>query len=149
MARDVFWYNAIVSNMKLKSQSWMLLVGLSLIVAFAAGIRQGLSVEKENGRRQNEILKLTPSPTPSFGYRVVQDERCGVSYLRPEYITSDSSIISITCDNTDGTRSADLTKEGYVETPVYKDGYLSQSVWIKTTENLLNLVNRSIQIDTP
>lgn len=143
------WYNAIVEHMKLKSQSWVLLVGLALIVAFAAGIRQGLLVEKENGRRHSVILKLTPSPTPSFGYRVVQDERCGVSYLTPDYIASESSTTSITCDNTDGTRSADLAKEGYIETPVYTDGYLSQTVWIKTAKNLLDLVNRSIQMVTP
>jgi hypothetical protein len=128
--------------MKLKSQSWILLLGLALIVAFAAGIRQGSSVEKENVRRQNEILKLTPSPEPSFKYHIIKNERCGVTYLLPDHIASESSKVDIVCDDVEGTRSSSLVHDGYTGIPVNGN---EQTIWVKVPQNLLELVTRSLR----
>lgn len=145
------WYNGPYwDNMRIKTQSWMLLIILALIVAFAAGVRQGLSVEKENASRLANLLKLTPSPLPSFGYHAVIDQYCGVSYMLPDYITSASAEIDSTCDNVDGTRSASLTQNGYIQIPITNNwGYVVNDMWFRIPHNLVDLVKRTIQTISP
>jgi len=124
-------YNRTIDPMgKMKLQSWLLLAVLAILVAFAAGIRQGVSVEKKNGK----ILRL---------YETV-DQKCGVQYLLPETVEPDPKVISIICEAQASGTAAMLTKEGYTPVSVATSGGVMK-VWMRAPQELELLINRSMR----
>ena len=115
----------------MKLQSWLLLAVLAIIVAFAAGIRQGVAVEKKNSK----VLRL---------YQTV-DQKCGVQYLLPETVVPNSERISINCDAQASGAAAMLTKEGYTPVSVATSGGVMK-VWMKAPQELELLIQSSMRV---
>lgn len=115
----------------MKLQSWLLLAILAILVAFAAGIRQGIAVEKKNSK----VLRL---------YETV-DQKCGVQYLLPETVAPDSKVVSINCEAQASGAAALLTKEGYTSVHVATSGGV-MDVWMRTPQELELLIKRTMRV---
>lgn len=113
---------------KMKFQSWLLLAILAILVAFAAGIRQGVSVEKKNSK--------------AVRFYEVSDKKCGVRYLLPDTVTLDSETISINCDVQASGAAAMLTKEGFSPVSVATSGGVMK-VWMRAPQELGLLLQRT------
>jgi hypothetical protein len=116
---------------KMKLQSWLLLAVLAILVAFAAGIRQGIAVEKKNSK----ILRL---------YKTV-DQKCRVQYLLPETVVPDSKVISINCDAQASGAAALLTQEGYTPVSVATSGGVMK-VWMRAPQELDLLIQSTMRV---
>lgn len=119
---------------KMKFQSWLLLAVLAILVAFAAGIRQGIAVEKKNSKAVNLFE--------------VADKKCGVQYLLPDTIASDSETISIKCDVQASDTATMFTKGGYVLVDVASSS-ASMKVWVKAPPELQLLLQNTIKLINP
>lgn len=133
---------------KMKLQSWLLLAVLAVVAAFAAGIRQGISVERRNILKEQNLrvqsVATTPSPTQPVDFKDMVDEKCNIRYLLPSNIASDSGTISINCDTPNSTTSAKLQEQGYMAVSVASKP-AKLDMWIKAPKNLESLILRTIQ----
>lgn len=116
---------------KMKLQSWLLLVTLAIIVAFAAGIRQGVNVEKKNSKATH--------------YYEVADHKCGVRYLLPDTVTQNLEPISINCDTQASGSAAMLAKQGYTSMDVASSSG-SMQVWVRAPQELILLLQSTIRL---
>lgn len=116
---------------KMKLQSWLFLVVLVILVSFAAGIRQGISVEKKNSK----ILRLNETV----------DQKCGVQYLLPETVPPDTTVVSLNCDTQASSAATMLTKEGYTPVSVATSGGVMK-VWMRAPQELELLIQSSMKV---
>lgn len=138
--------------MKKKIQPWLLLYILGLLVAFAAGARQGGRVGRENTNKLERLvqdLKSTPVAVPTFPptlFNVTGVIPCGVRFLLPESVSTESAGILVHCEDNNLPEAEILQKDGYVRTPVPKSNPLMY-VWIKSPPELKDSIEMSIQLD--
>ena len=116
---------------KMKLQSWLLLAILAILVSFAAGIRQGVNVEKKN----NKVVHFYDAT----------DRKCGVRYLLPDTVTLDSGTISINCEAQASGSATTLMKEGYTPVSVATSGGV-MSVWMRAPQELELLIQSSMRV---
>ncbi len=132
----------------MKIQSWLLLALLAIVVAFAAGIRQGMSVERRNIAKVEQLRVQTPttlpSPTQPIEFKNVVDDKCNVRYLLPSSLASASGVISINCDKLSSSASAELQEQGYSAVTV-ASGAANLDMWVKAPKHLETLLLRTIQ----
>lgn len=119
---------------KMKLQSWLLLAVLAILVSFAAGIRQGISVEKKNSK--------------AVRFYEVSDKKCGVRYLLPDTVTLDSETISINCDAQASGAATLLTQEGYTPVSVATSGGVMK-VWMRAPQELQLLLQSTLKSINP
>lgn len=137
--------------MKKKIQPWVLLYALGLLVVFAAGIRQGGRVGEENTKKLERLvqeLKSTPALVPPVStslFNITDVMPCGVKFLLPDTISTESAGILVRCEDDSLPEEATLQKEGYVRTPVPQSNPLTY-VWIKSPPELKDGIEMSIQL---
>lgn len=132
---------------RMKFQSWLLLAVLAVVVSFAAGIRQGISVEKQNGiqqRAQEAKVQPTPTPLPAAHFLEVVDTQCGVQYLLPDSVASGSGLVQINCKAQDSSIAAKLQKQGYQSVPIASDS-ATVDIWVKAPRELELLLQRTMR----
>ncbi len=132
----------------MKPQSWLLLVLLAIVAAFAAGVRQGVHVERRNIAKEQQLrsqsVTILPSPTEPIEFKNVVDDKCNVRYLLPSSLASGSGMISINCDKLDASVSAKLEQQGFTVVSIASAG-AKLKMWIKAPKNLESLILRTIQ----
>ena len=131
----------------MKFQSWLLLAVLAVIVSFAAGIRQGISVEKQNSIQQRaQGAKVQPISTsvPAADFLEVVDTQCGVQYLLPDSVASGSGLVQINCKAQDSSIAAKLQKQGYQSVSIASDS-ATVDIWVKAPRELELLLRRTMR----
>ncbi len=135
----------------MRARSWVLLALLALVVAFAAGVRQGYSVNSKNLARLQELMSQKDAQnkaTYALSLVEVANDKCNVSYLYPEVTSSNEATLEMLCD-LPASREASLRREqGYVEVSVSSSSG-RMSVWIKAAPNIAQLVSRTLTYITP
>ena len=116
---------------KMKLQSWLLLAILAILVAFAAGIRQGIAVEKKNSMVVH--------------FYEVADKKCGIQYLLPDTVVPESQVVSVNCDAQASGAAAMLTKNGYTPVTVATSGGVMK-VWMRAPQELELLIQSSMRV---
>lgn len=135
----------------MKPQSWILLIVLATVVSFAAGLRQGVTVERRNITQQASLSKVvapttTPLVTQHF-YQVFNDA-CGLQFVLPGNFSSDSAQLDVICAQQTSTTAAQLKENGYKRTAI-ASGAGELDVWIKSPPDLQLLIDQTIKVITP
>lgn len=136
----------------MKLRSWLILIVLITLVAFAAGIRQGMHVERSNTTqllKAQETVERTSQDVSddqtTLSYAIFEDSECGVRFLLPEGVSSNSGTFGFECGTFDATRAAQLINQEYQQILTASESARLQDVWIKAEPNLFMLITETIK----
>lgn len=135
---------------KMKARSWILLFVLALVVAFAAGVRQGYIVAERNmqnramwSNQEGAVGNRTPLSLPPL--REVTNTQCGVTYLMPESIASASGLFDVRCDQSASDAAVLWPKSGYQTISLASPGG-TMTFWIKSPAELMTLMTHTLKL---
>jgi hypothetical protein len=95
-------------------------------------------------RAQEAAARSTPTSSPTVHFLEVVDKKCGVQYLLPDHVASDSGMITLECNARESSAVAKLQKQGYQSVSIASDSAMVD-VWVKAPQELELLLKRTMR----